>query len=504
MSYYLGIDEGTTGVTALIFDSDFRPIARGYRRITQHYPRAGWVEHDAEEVFRCLVDAVGDALQKSGISPEEILAVGIDHEGETALALSKKTGKPLSFAIVWQDRRTAKRASELKETFGNLFLEKTALQPDAYFSATKWEWILQHSEEARALQKSCDLMLCNMDAYFAWRLTGGKSDMTDASTASRTLLYNVKKGCWDRELCELFGIAPASLPEVGDSMRFFGFTDPTVLHGIKAPITALLNDQQAALLGQGCVKEGAMKTTYGTGCFMLLNTGDTPILSRQGLITTVAWQHAGKRSFALDGGIFVAGAATNWLRDNLGLISSAAETEALALSVEDNGGVYFVPAFSGLSTPYRDPYATGTIVGLTQQTTKAHLVRATLEATAYQVCDLARAMQEDSGISPTLLRCDGGATAKRFLMQFQADMLGLPVAVPACAEATARGTALAAAIGLGNATLETALEFNDTLTVYEPKISEDERKTRLATWHRAVSRAKEWYLPLKEERAILE
>ena len=491
--YILGIDQGTTGVTALLFDRTLTPVARGYREIKQYYPATLFVEHDPENIYEAVCEAVSEAMRAAGAAPADILAIGIDHEGESVALWDRETGKPVYPAIVWQDKRTASRAEKISTQYGELFRTKAALTPDSYFSATKIEWILQNVPECEALHKSGRLRAGNMDAWLLYKMTGGKAHKTDASTASRTLLYNIETGEWDKELCAIFGIDPLILPEIGDSARQFGTADPDAFLGISAPITALLNDQQAALLGQGCISRGMLKTTYGTGCFMLMNTGDTPVYSHSGLITTVAWQFEGKRTYALDGGVYIAGAATQWLRDGLGIITSPKESAALALSVPDNGGVYFVPAFSGLSAPYCDPLAAGMMIGITGGTTRAHIVRATEEAIAYQVADLAEAMAKDTNTPITLMRCDGGAVHDAFLMQFQADMLGLPLEIPACAEATARGTAFAAAIGAGLAKLEDATALFEAKTRYTPTMDAVKRQELLGEWHRAIEHAKGWY-----------
>ncbi len=490
--YFLGIDQGTTGVAALLFDREFMPVARGYREIAQYYPAAGWVEHDPDNIYMMMCEAVGEAMTAAGAAPDDILAIGIDHEGESVALWDSETGKPVYPAIVWQDRRTAARAKELELCYGALFRDKTALTPDSYFTATKIEWILKNVPLCGELYAKNRLMAGNMDAWMLYRMTGGKAHKTDASTASRTMLYNIHTGAWDGELCRMLGIDPAILPEVGDSARHFGVSDSAVFLGIKAPITALLNDQQAALLGQGCIKKGSLKTTYGTGCFMLMNTGDTPVHSENGLLTTVAWQIDGKRTYALDGGIYIAGAATQWLRDGLGIINSAKESAPLALSIPDNGGVYFVPAFSGLAAPHWDPYAAGMMIGITGGTTRAHIVRATEESIAYQVTDLATAMEKDAGLPITLMRCDGGAVHDKFLMQFQADMLNLPLEIPSCAEATAQGAAFAAAVGAGLARFKDAEKLFSVKTRYTPDMIDETRQELLHQWHRAIERAKGW------------
>ena len=483
--YILGIDQGTTGVTAMLFDKNLAPISRGYCEIEQFYPQNGWVEHDPENIWVAVKNAVTEAMKNANASPADILAIGIDHEGESAMVWDKESGSPVYPAIVWQDKRTSARAEELEEEFGDLFRRKTALSPDSYFSATKIEWILKNAPTSR----TC--LAGNMDAWILYKMTGGKEHKTDASTASRTMLYNIESGMWDEEIFGIFGIDVGILPEIGDSARVFGISDPDAFLGISAPIGAMLCDQQAALLGQGCVRKGMLKTTYGTGCFMLMNTGDEPVYSQNGLVTTVAWQIGGKRTFALDGGVYDAGTAVQWLRDGLGIIDSASECAAFAMSVKDNGGVYFVPAFSGLGAPHHDPYARGMMIGLTRGTTRAHIVRAADEAMAYQVADLAKLMEKDTATPITLMRCDGGAVRDKFLMQFSADMLDIPIEIPDCTEATVRGAAFAAAVGIGMAKIEDAESLFEVKTRYTPAMTADGRTRLQNNWHRAVERAKE-------------
>jgi glycerol kinase len=484
--YFLGIDQGTTGVTAMLFDKKFDPAGRGYREIKQFYPQNGWVEHDPDDIWEAVKAATSAAMKEASASPTDIIAIGIDHEGESAMIWDKISGAPIYPAIVWQDKRTSVRASELEEKCGDLFRSKTALSPDSYFSATKIEWILKNNPTSRPI------LAGNMDAWMLYKMTGGKAHKTDASTASRTMLYNIEKGEWDAELCEIFCIDMGILPEIGDSARVFGRSAPDAFLGIDAPITAMICDQQAALLGQGCVRSGMLKTTFGTGCFILMNTGNRPVYSKNGLVTTVAWQMNGKRTYALDGGVYDAGTAIQWLRDGLGIINSASECSALATSVKDNGGVYFVPAFSGLGAPHHDPYARGTMIGLTRGTTRAHIVRAADEAMAYQVADLVKCMESDTSAPIALMRCDGGAVRDKFLMQFCADMLDIPIEIPDCTEATARGSAFAAAVGIGMANIADAENLFAVKTRYNPAMPAGERIRLQNEWRRAVERAKEW------------
>ena len=487
--YFLGIDQGTTGVTALLCDINFAPISRGYCEIAQFYPQNGWVEHDPEDIWRSVKAATAEAMKKASAHPSDIIAIGIDHEGESVLLWDKESGRAVYPSIVWQDKRTSARAEELEAEYGELFRKKTALSPDSYFSATKIEWVLENIPQCRDLLAENRLLAGNNDAWLLYKMTGGRAHKTDASTASRTMLYNIENGEWDAELCGILGIDPSILPEIGDSARDFGISDPDEFLGIRAPICAMLNDQQAALLGQGCVREGMLKTTYGTGCFILINTGKRPICSDSGLITTVAWQIGGKRTFALDGGIYIAGAAIQWLRDGLGIIESPKDCEAICKSVPSNGGVYFVPAFSGLAAPYRDPDARGMITGLTRGTTRAHIVRAAEEAIAYQVADLVEIIKRDADIDIPLMRCDGGAVRDGFLMQFQSDILNVPLQIPSCTEATARGAAFAAAVGCGMADILDAEKLFEAEKRYTPEMSFNERERMQNDWHRAVERA---------------
>ena len=487
--YFLGIDQGTTGATALLCDKEFAPVSRGYCEIAQFYPQNGWVEHDPEDVWQAVKGATAEAMTKASAMPSDIIAIGIDHEGESVLLWDKESGKALYPSIVWQDKRTSSRAEELEAEYGELFRQKTALSPDSYFSATKIEWVLKNIPESRTLYAEKRLLAGNNDAWMLYKMTGGRAHKTDASTASRTMLYNIENGEWDAELCEILGIDPSILPEIGDSTRDFGVSDPDEFLGISAPISAMLNDQQAALLGQGCVGKGMLKTTYGTGCFILINTGDEPVRSENGLITTVAWQIGGKRTFALDGGVYIAGAAIQWLRDGLGIIESPKDCESICKSVPTNGGVYFVPAFSGLAAPYSDPNARGMITGLTRGTTRAHIVRAAEEAIAYQVADLVDIIKRDTGIDIPLMRCDGGAARDGFLMQFQSDILNIPLQIPACTEATARGAAFAAAVGVGMADISAAECLFEAEKGYTPAMLSDERERLQNDWHRAVERA---------------
>lgn len=490
--YYLGIDQGTTGVTSVVFDESFRPLSRGYKEISLSYPADGCVERDAAELWQGVCDSTAEALRDAEISSADIAAIGIDHEGETALMWDSVTGRPICPAISWQDRRTAAVCRQLDEQHGSLIRERTALAPSSYFSATKLWWMYKNVPEAAVLKKQGRLRAGNMDAWILWNMTGGRTHATDASTASRTMLYDICRGEWDEDICRLMELDASVLPAVGDSFRPLGKADPRCFLGISAPITGVLNDQQSALLGQGCIKPGMLKTTYGTGCFMLVNTGDTPVRSNSGIVTTVAWQAGDIRTYALDGGIYVSGAAVQWLRDGIGIIDSASQCSALALSVKDNGGLYFVPAFSGLAAPYWDPCASGIMVGLDASITRAHMVRAASESTAYQVYDLLGAVRRDTDLPVESMLCDGGAVRDKFLMQFQSDILGIPLEVPEFPDATSLGAAFAAAVGLGEAELSDIRSIERNCRRYEPRMSEDNRQTLLSEWHRAVERSLNW------------
>lgn len=495
--YYLGIDEGTTGVTAILFDEHWSVAGRGYREITQFYPRAGWVEHDAEEIWSALCLAVRQAIMLAGARPEEICCLGLDHEGESVVVWDAASGQPVYPVIVWQDRRTAADADALEQTHGRPIWEKTGLHPDAYFSATKLRWILDKADPSREQVKAGRLLAGTMDAWFVWKMTGGRVHCTDASTASRTMLYNLRTQDWDDEILAWLSIDRTLLPEIHDSAAHFGYTDPDAFLGMRCEISGVMADQQAALLGQGCITPGSVKTTYGTGCFMLVNTGREAIRSTRGILTTVAWRLHGTDQYALDGGSYIAGAATQWLRDGLKIISSAAQTEDMARHAGSNGGVYFVPAFTGLAAPYWDSYARGTLIGVTGGTTQEHIVRAALESTAYQVRDILDAMILETHIPITSMRCDGGSTCNAFLMQFQADILGLPLEVPEIRDTTALGAAYMAALGAGELSSpeETAAHWKRH-RLYEPQMSADERESLLARWHQAVERSLGWEKPI--------
>jgi len=491
--YFLGIDQGTTGTTTLILDEDWNIHSQGYLEHTQYYPKPGWVEHDALEIWEKVKESVSIALAKGGLRIDDIAALGLDNQGETVVVWDKNTGIPIYNAIVWQDRRTAKEADTLNESWGNVIKEKTGVVVDAYFSALKIKWILDNVDGAREKAEKGELLAGTLDTWLIWKMTGGKLHITDPSTASRTMLYNIHTGQWDDEILERLNIPKSMMAEIKNSSEYYGDTDPEAFLGGKVPIAGSVVDQQAALFGQACFNPGNVKTTYGTGCFMLMNTGDKIVDSRNGLLTTVAWGLNGKTSFALDGGVYITGAAVQWLRDGIKIINSAAETEELAKSVPDTGGLYFVPAFVGLAAPYWDQYARGMMIGITGSTTRAHIVRATLESIAYQVKENLDVMRKDSGIDIQVMRVDGGAVANEFLMQFQADILGIPVDVPVITETTALGAAYLAALAVGEfESLEEIAKKWKLWKRYEPKMSEDERNTLMENWRAAVERARNW------------
>jgi glycerol kinase len=483
----LAIDQGTTGTTCMVFDREAELIGRAYREFEQYFPRPGWVEHDAGEIWDVTQAVAGEALNDAGVRVGELEAVGITNQRETVCVWDPDTGEPLHHAIVWQDRRTAARCDELRSDGREpLVREHTGLVLDPYFSGTKIEWLLRNVEglaERRA-------MFGTIDAWLIHKLCGEPA--TDPSNASRTMLFDIRSGAWDGEMLEMLGVSEDQLPRVATSCGEIGRTRADALHGHEVPVAGVAGDQQAALFGQACVDPGLGKNTYGTGSFVLQNAGYQPPAPVEGLLSTVAWGIGERLSYALEAAIFVTGAGVQWLRDGLGIIEQAAETEELARSLESNDGVYFVPALTGLGSPHWDPYARGTIVGLTRGSSKAHLARATLEAIAYQTVDAVRSMEAASGVDLTELRADGGATVNAWLMQFQADVLGVPVVVPEIAETTALGAAYLAGVGVGMWTIDHVARNWRERCRYEPQMSSDERESLLADWHRALERARHW------------
>lgn len=492
-AYYLGIDQGTTGTMAILFDKNWQEVARGYQELPLLYPRIGWVEHDPQAVWESVLSAVQQALQSVGTSASSILCAGLDHEGESVVIWDRETGEPIYNAIVWQDKRTAHSADEIADKYNDLVRAKSGLMIDAYFSATKYKWILDNVPEARQKMREGRLFAGTLDTWILWKMSGGKAHVTDASTASRTLLYNLETCQWDDELISIFELDKQILPEIHDSADLFCYTDPDCFFGASIPVSAVLVDQQAALVGQGCIDSGSIKVTYGTGCWMQMNTGSSPVLSEYGLLPTVAWRLAGETRFALDGGVYITGGATKWLKEGLGIIASPAETDKIAQSVETNGGIYFVPAFTGLAAPHWDSYASGMMIGINGGTKKEHLVRAALESTAYQVKDVMDVMIRDSSVPIMSIRCNGGPTANHFLMQFQSDILGIPLEIPKVSNATALGSAFMGALGIGH--FDSISNISEIWTLnrrYEPQMSSDHRNSLMYHWHRAVERAKYW------------
>ena len=493
MSYVLALDQGTTSSRAIVFDHEGAAVATAQKEFAQLFPRAGWVEHDPQEIWVSQIGVAVEALARAHLRPRDVAAVGITNQRETTIVWDRETGEPISNAIVWQDRRTAAFCDRLKAGgHGELIRARTGLLIDAYFSGSKVAWILDNVPRARARAEAGGLAFGTVDSWLVWNLTSRRLHLTDASNASRTMLYNIHAGAWDPELLELFGIPAGMLPEVRSSSEVYGDVSTTL--GVEgAPLAGIAGDQQAALFGQMCLRPGLTKNTYGTGCFMLQNTGGEAVASRHQLLTTVAWQIGGRTEYALEGSVFVGGAVVQWLRDGLGLIRSSSEVETLAASVSDNGGVYFVPAFAGLGAPHWDQYARGAIVGLTRGSTAAHVARAALEAIAYQVADLLDAMRADAGIELAELRVDGGAAANDLLMQFQADLLGVPVVRPAVTETTALGAAYLA--GLAAGFWKSAEEISSQWQVerrFEPRLAPAQAAALRARWHDALERAKNW------------
>jgi len=490
--YILAIDQGTTSCRALIFDRQAQVVAVAQQEFTQFYPQSGWVEHDASEILEKQVEVMRLAMEKSGIQASEVAAIGITNQRETTVIWDKNTGKPLCNAIVWQDRRTAPVCDRLKaEGLEAHIRHATGLVADAYFSGTKLHWILENVPGARSASEAGNLRFGTIDTWLIWNLTNGKVHATDYSNASRTMLFNIRNLDWDPTLLAALSIPQALLPEVKDSSGFFGACEANWL-GSEIPIYGVAGDQQAALFGQACFKTGMSKNTYGTGCFLLMNTGAEPVESRHGLITTLAWGLDGKVSYALEGSVFVAGAAIQWLRDGLKLIDSAAQSEYFATQVSDTGGVYVVPAFTGLGAPHWDMYARGAILGLSRGTGKNEIIRATLESIAYQTKDVIDAMEQDAGLPIQSLRVDGGATANDFLMQFQSDMLNCPVERPRILETTALGAAYLAGLGVGMWTKEEISSNWKLERRFEPQMDSHQRQKLYDGWKRAVSKAKMW------------
>jgi glycerol kinase len=491
MKCILALDQGTTSSRAILFDHSGSVLGVAQKEFPQIFPKPGWVEHDPASIWSSQWEVAQAVLEKAGVAPADVAGIGITNQRETTLIWDRKTGRPIHNAIVWQDRRTAEHCDALrKKGLANRIRRRTGLVLDAYFSATKIAWLLRNVPGARARARRGELAFGTVDTWLVWNLTGGRAHVTDATNASRTLLYNLRTGDWDDELLALFDIPRSLLPEIRSSSEVYG---EAVLGSVPIPIAGIAGDQQAALFGQVCHGPGLVKNTYGTGCFMLMNTGRKPITSRNNLLTTVAWHVGKEREFALEGSVFIAGAAVQWLRDGLGIIRASSEVESLAASVPDNGGVYLVPAFAGLGAPHWDPYARGTLTGITRGTNSGHIARAALEGIAYQVSDILDAMQRDAGIRLRELRVDGGASANNLLMQFQSDILGVPVVRPKVTETTALGAAYLAglAVGFWKDRAEIARQWQVDRR-FKPTLKKPARARLLAGWNKALTRSRNW------------
>lgn len=491
--YIMALDAGTTSNRCILFDEKGQICSMAQKEFTQYFPKPGWVEHDASEIWSTQLGVAVEAMTKIGASAEDIAAIGITNQRETVVVWDKKTGKPISRAIVWQCRRTSRYCDELKEKgLAESFREKTGLMIDAYFSATKVKWLLDYVEGAREKAECGELLFGTVETWLIWKLTKGRVHVSDYSNASRTMLFNIKELKWDDDILNELQIPRSMLPEVRPSSEIYGYADASYFGG-KIPISGAAGDQQAALFGQTCFHAGEAKNTYGTGCFLLMNTGAEPVYSDHGLVTTIAWGIDGKVTYALEGSIFVAGAAIQWLRDEMKLIDSAKDSEYLAQKVEDTNGCYVVPAFTGLGAPHWDQYARGVIVGLTRGVNRYHIIRATLESIAYQVNDVLRAMEADSGISLSALNVDGGASANDFLMQVQADICNAPVNRPGCVETTAMGAAYLAGLAVGYWKDKEDVGKNRAVEkVFSPQLEEHERKAKIHGWEKAVKCSFGW------------
>ncbi len=493
MKYIMALDQGTTSSRCILFNKKGEICSVAQKEFTQYYPKAAWVEHDAMEIWDCQIEVAKKALEKIGATHEDIAAIGITNQRETTVVWDKNTGKPVYHAIVWQCRRTADFCDELKaEGWSDKIRNKTGLVVDAYFSGTKVRWILKNVPGAAEKAAAGDLLFGNIDTWLIWNLTKGKVHVTDYSNASRTMLFNIFELKWDDEILARYEIPKSMLPDVKPSSYIYGEADSSVFGG-PIRIAGAAGDQQAALFGQACFEPGMAKNTYGTGCFMLMNTGTKPVMSNNGLLTTIAWGADGKVEYALEGSIFIAGAAIQWLRDEVRLVDSSPDSEFFASKVEDTNGVYVVPAFAGLGAPHWDMYARGTIVGLTRGANKNHIIRATLESLAFQTYDVLNAMQEDSGIKLAALKVDGGACANNLLMQFQADIIDAPVLRPVCIETTAMGASYLAGLAVGYWTGKADVVLNWAVSrEFKPSMDAAKRAELLKGWKRAVGRALKW------------
>ena len=491
--YIMALDQGTTSSRCILFDKKGNMCSVAQKEYKQYYPKPGWVEHDPKEIWSSQISVATEAMSKISVDAEDIHAIGITNQRETTIVWDKKTGEPVYPAIVWQCRRTADMIEKMeKDGMSELVRKKTGLIPDAYFSGTKLKWILDHVEGARERAKNGELLFGTVDTWLIWKLTKGKVHVTDYTNASRTMLFDIHERKWDKEILEYLDIPECMLPEVKPSSCIYGYTNENLIGG-RIPIAGAAGDQQAALFGQTCFRAGEAKNTYGTGCFLLMNTGEMPVSSKNGLVTTIAWGIDGKVVYALEGSIFVAGASIQWLRDEMKFIDSSTDSEYMARKVKDTNGCYVVPAFTGLGAPYWDQYARGTIVGLTRGVNKYHVIRATLESMAFQVNDVLEAMKADSGINLTSLRVDGGASANNLLMQMQADISNAPVNRPVCVETTAMGAAYLAGLAVGYWDSMDDIKRNWAIDrVFEPEIEADLRGKKLKMWKKAVACAFNW------------
>ena len=489
--YVIALDQGTTSSRAILFDREQNIIAMGQKEFPQHYPKAGYVEHDPMEIYSSQYGVMVEVLAKSNVQPEEIAAIGITNQRETTIVWDKETGRPIYNAIVWQCRRTAPLCEELKRRgLEDYIREHTGLLIDAYFSGTKIKWILDNVPDARQMAKEGRLLFGTVDTWLIWKLTGGRAHVTDYTNASRTMLYDIRHMCWDKKICEALDIPMNMLPEVKPSSAIYGSMNYA---GVEIPIAGCAGDQQAALFGQTCFAPGEAKNTYGTGCFLLMNTGTDIFQSKNGLVTTMAASADGTARYALEGSVFVAGAGIQWLRDSMRMLKTSAQSQEYAEHVPDTAGVYIVPAFAGMGAPYWDQYARGTIVGITRGCTKEHFIRATLESIAYQTADVLEAMEKDSGIDLKSLKVDGGASANDFLMQFQADIVNTQVRRPACIETTALGAAYLAGLAVGYWKNRDEIRENWQIgAAFAPQMEETQRRQLLKGWHRAVKCALAW------------
>lgn len=493
MNYILSLDQGTTSSRAILFDRHGTKVAMAQKEFEQIFPQPGWVEHNPNEIWSSQTGVAAEVVTKADVRPNQIAAIGITNQRETTIVWNRKTGKPIYNAIVWQDRRTASITDQLKdENLEEIFRSKTGLVLDPYFSGTKIKWILDNIDGARQKARQGDLLFGTVDSWLIWKMTDGQKHITDVTNASRTLLYNIHDLKWDEDLLQILDIPKSMLPEVTSSSEIYGHTAGNIF-AAEIPIAGMAGDQQAALFGQMCNQKGMAKNTYGTGCFMLMNTGQQPITSQNKLLTTVAWQIDGTTEYALEGSVFIGGAIVQWLRDGLGIIDNSSEIEQLASQADSSNGIYLVPAFSGLGAPHWDPHARGTITGITRGTDSSHIARAALEAIAFQSADLLKAMVADSGIDLKELRVDGGASVNKLLMQFQADILGVPVIRPITTETTALGAAYLAGLGVGfwdnTSNIANQWEAN---TTFSPNMDDQKIQDHYAGWHRAVERAKGW------------